>query len=69
MFGQQWNLKKGDHTMKRHVRKQMKLSEVISTVAQFARNDHEVGIVVADMICRGLVRVHVHQPRRRRMYK
>jgi hypothetical protein len=47
----------------------MKLSDVIETVAQFARNDHEVGLVVADLINRGLVRVHTDRHPRRKLTK
>jgi hypothetical protein len=51
--------------MKKHIRRELKLSEVIETVAQYARNDHEVGLVVADLINRGVVRIHTHDRRRR----
>lgn len=42
--------------MKRHIRKHMKLGEVIRVVSQLSRNDHETGAVVADMINRGLIK-------------
>lgn len=41
--------------MKR-TRKHMKLGDVIRIVAEFSRNDHETGLVVADLINRGLVK-------------
>ena len=51
--------------MKKHNQRKMKLADVINAVAQYARNDHEVGIVVSDLINRGLVRIHTHNRRRR----
>jgi hypothetical protein len=51
--------------MKRHNRRQMKLADVIEMVAQYSRTDLEVGLVVADLINRGIVRVHTHnRPRK-----
>jgi hypothetical protein len=55
--------------MQHHNHRQMKLSDVIRIVAEYSRNDHEVGLVVADLLQRGVVRVHTrqgrrHQPRR-----
>jgi hypothetical protein len=41
--------------MKRN-RKHMKLGDVIRIVSQLARNDHETGVVVADMINRGVIK-------------
>jgi len=35
----------------------MTLQDVVRIVAQFARNDHETAVVVADLLNRGLVRV------------
>ncbi len=42
--------------MKRNIRKHMKLADVIQIVSQLSRNDHETGLVVADMINRGLIK-------------
>ena len=42
--------------MKRHMRKHMKLGDVIRIVSQLARNDHETGMVVADMVNRGIIK-------------
>ena len=42
--------------MKRTVRKHMKLGDVIRIVSQLSRNDHETGVVIADMINRGLIK-------------
>jgi len=42
--------------MKKQVRRHMKLGEVIRIVSQLSRNDHETGVVVADMINRGLIK-------------
>lgn len=39
--------------------KQLKLQDVIRIVSLFSRNDHEVGLAVADLINRGVVRVDV----------
>jgi hypothetical protein len=43
----------------------MKLQDVIDAVSRFARNDHETGLVVADLINRGFVRVHTQGNGRR----
>ena len=52
--------------MKNRVRKQlMRLQDVIDIVSRFARNDHETGLVVADLINRGFVRVHTQGAGRR----
>jgi hypothetical protein len=45
----------------------MKLADLIATVAQYSRNDHEVGLVVADLISRGVVRFLGHQYSRRKV--
>jgi len=42
--------------MKRGMRRHMKLSDVIRIVSQLSRNDHETGIVIADMVNRGLIK-------------
>ena len=39
--------------------------DVIEVVSQYARNDHEVGLAVADLIHRGVVRLHTRHQRRR----
>ncbi len=41
------------------------LRDVIDIVSRFARNDRETGLVVADLINRGFVRVHTQGPERR----
>ena len=43
--------------MKRRIKRQATLGDVIQSVAQFARTDHEVAVIVADLIGRGIVRV------------
>ena len=49
--------------MKSHMRREMRLRDVIEAVSQYVRNDHEVGLVVSDLIHRGVVRLHNrHQP-------
>ena len=40
--------------MRRHQRS-VTLGELIQAVAQYSRNDHEVGLVVADLMQRGVV--------------
>ena len=46
--------------MKNHVKKHlMTLQDLIGVVSRFARNDHETSLVVADLLNRGLVRVHM----------
>jgi len=52
--------------MKNRVKKHlMTLQDVIGIVSRFSRNDHEMSLVVADLLNRGLVRVCTHgQPRR-----
>lgn len=42
--------------MKHHINRTMTLGDAIATVARFARDDHEVGVVVADFIKRGIIR-------------
>jgi len=51
--------------MKRHIKRQLTLADVIGTVSRFARNDHEVGLVVTDLIHRGIVRLPGRHHRRR----
>jgi hypothetical protein len=52
--------------MKNHAKKHlMRLQDVIDAVSRFARNDHETGLVVADLINRGFVRVHTQGHGRR----
>lgn len=41
--------------MKHRTRRSLTLADVIATVARFARDDHEVGLVVSDFIRRGIV--------------
>ncbi|HVM62987.1 MAG TPA: hypothetical protein VMV72_19160 [Verrucomicrobiae bacterium] len=43
----------------------MRLQDVVDIVSRFARNDRETGLVVADLINRGLVRVHTQGNGRR----
>ena len=38
--------------MKRHT---LTLGDAIATVARYARDDHEVGVLVADFIRRGII--------------
>jgi hypothetical protein len=40
--------------MRRHQRS-LTLGELIQVVSQYSRNDHEVGLVVADLLQRGVV--------------
>lgn len=40
--------------VKKHI---MRLQDVIGIVSRFSRNDHEMSLVVADLLNRGLVRV------------
>lgn len=40
--------------MRRHQRS-VTLGELIQAVSQYSRNDHEVGLVVADLMQRGVV--------------
>ncbi|MGO9243584.1 MAG: hypothetical protein ACLPT4_08530 [Verrucomicrobiia bacterium] len=52
--------------MKNRAKKHLlKLQDVIDVVSRFARNDHETGLVVADLINRGFVRVRTQNPGRR----
>ena len=51
--------------MKPRFRKPMTLQDVVKIVSQFARNDHETALVVADMLSRGLVRVRGNLTARR----
>jgi len=43
--------------MKRQIRKHMKLGEAIEVVSKLARNDYETGVVMADMLNRGLIKL------------
>ncbi len=43
--------------MRSRIRKELRLIDVIRVVSELARNDHEVGLVVADLLNRGLVKV------------
>ncbi|MGD0017458.1 MAG: hypothetical protein ABSC38_08110 [Verrucomicrobiia bacterium] len=52
--------------MKSHMNRKMKLGDAIKVVSQYARNDHEVGIVVADLIARGVIQFPGHHLRRAR---
>jgi len=42
--------------MKSHKRIEMKLRDVIRIVSEFARNDRELSLVVADLINRGFIK-------------
>ena len=42
--------------MKRHMRRHMRLGDVIRVVQELSRNDQEASVVVADMINRGLIK-------------
>ena len=50
--------------MKSHMRREMRLGDVIEAVSQYARTDREVGLVVSDLIHRGVVRLHNRHYRR-----
>ena len=43
--------------MKKHRKLQLKLVDVIRIVSQYAQNDHELRLTVADLINRGLVKI------------
>ncbi len=43
--------------MKNHRKRQMSLADVIEAVSQYARNEQELEIVVADLINRGRVKL------------
>ena len=43
--------------MKHTMRKQMRLMDLIRIVSQYSRNDHEIGLAVADLINRGRIRL------------
>jgi len=47
--------------MKHLRRATLTLGDAIATVAQFARDDHEVGVVVADFIRQGIIRFPVRR--------
>lgn len=51
--------------MKHHANRPMKLSDVIRIVSAYSRNDHEVGLVVTDLLLRGVVRIHPRHSHRR----
>lgn len=52
--------------MKNRVKKHlMTLQDVIGIVNRFSRNDHETSLVVADLLNRGFVRVHMGGQSRR----
>ena len=38
-------------------RKRMTLQDLVRVVSRYSRNDHEMGLVVADLINRGVVRL------------
>jgi hypothetical protein len=42
--------------MKTRRRREMRLRDVVRIVSQFSRNDHEMSLVVADLINRGYVK-------------
>ena len=41
-------------------KRQLKLLDVVRIVSQFSRNDLEASLAVADLLNRGVVRVHTH---------
>jgi hypothetical protein len=43
--------------MKNHKRRTLRLQDVIRIVSEFARNDREVSLAVADLMNRGYIRV------------
>jgi hypothetical protein len=45
--------------MMHHRRRQLNLADVIEVVSRLCQDDHEMSAVVADMINRKLIRVHV----------
>jgi hypothetical protein len=45
-----------EETMIHRARKLLTLKDLIETVSQFARNDHETALAVADLFQRGVVR-------------
>jgi hypothetical protein len=45
--------------MKRRANQQLTLGDVIKVVSQFSHDDHEVTLVVADLINRGLIKLRV----------
>lgn len=51
--------------MKRHIKKQITLADLIGEVSRYARTDHEVGLVVSDLIHRGIVRFPNERRQRR----
>lgn len=46
------------HRVRKHV---LRLADLVRIVSQFSRNDQETSMVVADMLNRGLVRVHTRR--------
>ena len=38
-------------------KRQMTLQDLVRIVSQYSRNDHEMGLVIADLINRGVVRI------------
>ena len=50
--------------MKQSVKRRLTLGDVVQAVSQYAHSDHEVGIVVVDLIHRGVVRMKA--PKRKR---
>ena len=49
----------------RRRKRQLTLGEVIGMVSKIARNDRETGVVVADLIHRGLIKLPVPHRRTR----
>jgi hypothetical protein len=43
--------------MKYGMRKQMRLMDLVKIVSRYARNDHELGLAVADLINRGRIKI------------
>ena len=52
---------KEEEVMKHLRRPMLTLGDAIATVARFARDDHEVGVVVADFIRQGIIRFPVRR--------
>jgi len=46
-----------EEPMMKRAKKLLRLKDVIQAVSEFARNEHETAMVVADLISRGIVRL------------
>ncbi len=49
--------------MMHHRKRRLTLADVIKVVSQFSRDDHEMSVVVADMINRNLIKLRVPHKR------